>query len=47
MVRLMLFVQSFRTMYYACRTDYPCEGCEMGRLASLRGALSWARRMTR
>lgn len=41
-MRLRLFARGFQVMYHACRTDYPCEGCEMGRLASVRGAFSWA-----
>jgi hypothetical protein len=40
--RVRVFVGGGRAMYHACRVDYPCEGCEMGRWASLRGAWSWA-----
>lgn len=37
-----LFVSAFRTMYYACRVDYPCEGCEQPRRVAFRNALGWA-----
>jgi hypothetical protein len=40
--RVRLFVRGFRTMYYACRTDYPCEGCEQPPWMAFRNALGWA-----
>lgn len=38
----MRLVRGWLVMYRACRTDYPCEGCEQGRLMAARNALSWA-----
>jgi hypothetical protein len=39
------FVSSYRTMYFACRSDYPCEGCEQPLWMACRNALRWAWRM--
>lgn len=35
-------IAAWRTMYDACRTDYPCEGCEQGRIMAARNATAWA-----
>ncbi len=43
----MRFVSDFRTMYYACRTDYPCEGCEQPRWMATKNAVRWAMRQRR
>lgn len=39
--------QSFSVMYYACRSDYPCEGCEQPRWMAAKNAYSCALRMER
>lgn len=39
---MSMFLRAYRVMYYACRADYPCEGCEQGRWDSFRIALAWA-----
>lgn len=40
------FVRGFHIMYHACRTDYPCEGCEQPRWMAAKNAFAWARRFT-
>jgi len=40
-------IGGYRAMYYACRVDYPCEGCEQPRLMAARNAWGWAWRYMR
>jgi hypothetical protein len=45
LARGVYFYRDFRVMYYACRADYPCEGCEQPRWMAFKNAWAWARKM--